>query len=110
MESALCACRRSSGLTSFDLATAFETIYFWPGLEKCFKEVNRVLKQGGHFLIVNESDGLDQTSKKFEKIIDGMKAYTQEEIISALEKAGLTVQLAEHHPKNPWLRILAIKK
>ena len=21
---------------SFDLATAFETIYFWPGLEKCF--------------------------------------------------------------------------
>ncbi|MBQ7991817.1 MAG: class I SAM-dependent methyltransferase [Solobacterium sp.] len=95
---------------SFDLATAFETIYFWPGLEKCFKEVNRVLKQGGHFLIVNESDGLDQTSKKFEKIIDGMKAYTQEEIISALEKAGFTVQLAEHHPKNPWLRILAIKK
>lgn len=39
-----------------------------------------------------------------------MKAYTQEEIISALEKAGFTVQLAEHHPKNPWLRILAIKK
>ena len=24
----------------YDLATAFETIYFWPGLEKCFSEVN----------------------------------------------------------------------
>ena len=22
--------------SSFDLATAFETVYFWPGLEKCF--------------------------------------------------------------------------
>nr|MCR5407099.1 methyltransferase domain-containing protein [Lachnospiraceae bacterium] len=28
----------------FDLATAFETIYFWPGLEKCFAQVAKVLK------------------------------------------------------------------
>ena len=95
---------------SFDLATAFETIYFWPGLERCFSQVARILKPGGLFMICNESDGTDATSLKYEKIIDGMKAYTQEEIISALEKAGFTVQLAEHHPKNPWLRILAIKK
>jgi ubiquinone/menaquinone biosynthesis C-methylase UbiE len=31
----------------FDLATAFETIYFWPDLVNDFKEVNRVLKSGG---------------------------------------------------------------
>ena len=31
----------------YDLATAFETIYFWPGLEKCFSEVNKALKPGG---------------------------------------------------------------
>ncbi len=24
---------------SFDLATAFETVYFWPGLERCFAQV-----------------------------------------------------------------------
>ena len=29
---------------TYDLATAFETIYFWPGLEKCFSEVARILK------------------------------------------------------------------
>ena len=29
---------------SFDLATAFETVYFWPGLEKCFAQVAKVLK------------------------------------------------------------------
>ena len=32
---------------AFDLATAFETIYFWPRLEKCFAQVARVLRPGG---------------------------------------------------------------
>ena len=36
---------------SFELATAFETVYFWPGLEHCFSEVCRVLKPGGKFMI-----------------------------------------------------------
>ena len=49
---------------SFDLATAFETIYFWPGLEKCFSEVARILGPDGTFMIVNESDGADGPSKK----------------------------------------------
>ena len=54
---------------SFELATAFETVYFWPGLEHCFSEVCRVLKPGGRFMICNESDGTDETSLKYEKII-----------------------------------------
>ena len=28
---------------TFDLVTAFETIYFWPGLVDCFREVYRVI-------------------------------------------------------------------
>ena len=32
----------------FDLATAFETVYFWPDLLQSFREVRRVLKPGGH--------------------------------------------------------------
>jgi len=42
---------------SFDTVTAFETIYFWPDIERCFNEVKKVLKPGGQFVIVNESDG-----------------------------------------------------
>lgn len=42
---------------TFDVVTAFETIYFWPDIEHCFNEVKRVLKIGGKFVIVNESDG-----------------------------------------------------
>ena len=35
----------------FDFATAFETIYFWPDLERCFRQVAKVLKTGGDFMI-----------------------------------------------------------
>ena len=42
---------------TFDVVSAFETVYFWPGLEACFAEVNRVMKRGGTFMICNECDG-----------------------------------------------------
>ena len=94
---------------SFDLATAFETVYFWPGLEKCFSQVAKVLKPGGYFMICNESDGTDPTSLKFEKIIDGMKNYTVEEIGAALKAAGFSEVMSDHHPSKPWITVLARK-
>ena len=94
---------------SFDLATAFETIYFWPGLERCFAQVAKVLKPGGYFMICNESDGTDPTSLKFEKIIDGMKNYTVEEIGAALKAAGFSEVTSDHHPSKPWITVLARK-
>lgn len=94
---------------TFDLATAFETVYFWPGLEKCFAQVAKVLKPGGYFMICNESDGTDPTSLKFEKIIDGMKNYTAEEIEAALKAAGFSEVTSDHHPSKPWITVLAKK-
>ncbi len=94
---------------AFDLATAFETVYFWPGLEKCFAQVVKVLKPGGVFMICNESDGTDPTSLKYEKIIEGMKNYTVEEIGAALKAAGFSEVTSDHHPSKPWLTMLARK-
>ena len=94
---------------SFDLATAFETVYFWPGLEKCFKQVLRVLRPGGVFMICNESDGTDAASRKFESIIDGMKCYTAQEMEAALRAAGFAVVESERHPSKPWLTVVARK-
>lgn len=93
----------------FDLATAFETIYFWPGLEKCFAQVAKVLKPGAKFLIVNEADGIDEASLKYEKIIDGMKCHTIEEITSALESAGFSKVVSDHHDSKPWITVVATK-
>ena len=94
---------------TYDLATAFETVYFWPGLEKCFSEVARILKDGGYFMIVNESDGTDAASLKFEKIIDGMKCYTAEQITDALKAAGFSKVKTDHHKSKPWITVIAKK-
>ncbi len=93
----------------YDLATAFETIYFWPGLEKCFGQVARVLKSGGLFLIVCESDGTDEAGLKYEKIIDGMKCHTVPDIESALKAAGFSSVKAYHHKTKPWIAVTARK-
>ena len=94
---------------SFDLATAFETIYFWPGLEKCFARVSGVLRPGGIFMICNESDGTDAAGLKFEKIIDGMKNYTPPQIEAALNKAGFSEVSCDRHPSKPWITVIAKK-
>ena len=94
---------------AFDLATAFETVYFWPGLEACFAQVAKVLRPGGLFMICNESDGTDAASLKFEKIIDGMKNYTAEQIEEALKKAGFSEVSSDHHPSKPWIAVIAKK-
>ena len=93
----------------FDLATAFETIYFWPGLGKCFSQVNKSLKPGGIFMIVNESDGMDSMSLKFEKVIDGMKCHTIDDIKKALTAAGFSNITAHHHDSKSWITVIAEK-
>ena len=35
----------------FDVATASETVYFWPDIVNDFREVHRILKPGGDFVI-----------------------------------------------------------
>ncbi len=93
----------------YDLATAFETIYFWPGLEKCFSEVNKALKPGGTFMIVNEATGDDQSSLKYEKMVDGMKCHTVNEIESALSVAGFSKIKTDRHESKPWITVIAKK-
>lgn len=94
---------------AYDLVTAFETIYFWPGLEKCFANIHRILRDGGCFLIVCESDGTDGMGERYEKLIDGMKVYKANEIESALHSAGFKDIKTIHHDKHPWIAVLAKK-
>lgn len=71
----------------FDAVTAFETVYFWPDLPQCFREVHRVLKPGGTFLICNEC-GDAASGGKWEKRIGGMTVYTGTQLKAFLEQAG----------------------
>ena len=75
---------------TFHLVTAFETIYFWPGIQVAFQQVYRVLKNGGTFLICNESNGKNTKDEKWTDIIHGMTIYTSEQIEKELENAGFS--------------------
>ena len=94
---------------SFDLATAFETIYFWPGPVKSFKEVFRVLKPGGHFLIVNECDGTNEKDQKWVDMIEGMTIYSEQQIIDHLKEAGFSKVSVSHNEKKHWICFLCEK-
>ena len=60
-------------------------------------------------MICNESDGTDPAGTRFEKIIDGMKSYTVQEIEAALRAAGFSEAAGDHHPSRPWITVLARK-
>ncbi|WP_418507077.1 class I SAM-dependent methyltransferase, partial [Dysosmobacter sp.] len=91
----------------FDAVTAFETVYFWPDLPRCFREVYRVLKPGGTFLICNESNGDTDRDEKWTEIIGGMTIYKDTELKAYLEHAGFhDVQI---YKKKSWLCITAWK-
>ena len=91
---------------TFDLATAFETIYFWSDIDRSFRQIYRVLKKGGVFMICNESNGENDKDKKWTEIIKGMKIYTSKEIKYSLEKAGFT-QIETNKNGKGWLCIVA---
>lgn len=89
---------------TFDLVTAVETVYFWPDLSKCFKEVRRVLKHDGQFAIMVEVPDPDSM---WTKVVEGMTAYTPDELKSLLDDAGFT-HTAVHRKKPSYATILGV--
>lgn len=94
---------------AFDLVTAFETVYFWPDIEECFRGVRRCLKAGGRFAIVNEDDGLTGKNEKWEKMIDGMHTYTPDELRTHLANAGFRDIDVHDDGQHHWLAVIATK-
>lgn len=91
---------------TFDIVTAFETVYFWPNIEKCFGEVKRVLKPGGIFLIGTESNGSDNPMKISEKLIN-MTVYNDKELCQYLENNGysqITAYLRDGRKKQETIK------
>jgi len=94
---------------TFAMATAFETVYFWPDIEKSFAEVRRILVPGGKFIIVNEDDGLSGDNEKWEKIIEGMHTYTPGELKAHLNAAGFREITVHRNESKHWLCVTAVK-
>lgn len=92
----------------FDAVTAFETVYFWPDLLRCFREVYRVMKPGGEFLICNECGGEDPREEKWTEKIPGMVICRAAQLQTYLEQAGFC-RIRVHRNKRGWLCVAAQK-
>ena len=92
----------------FDLVTAFETVYFWPGLPRCFGEVFRVLRPGGTFFICNECSGDTGKDVKWTEMIDGMTIYRDSQLRETLEQSGFH-DVRIHKNNKGWLCVTAKK-
>ena len=95
--------------SSFDAVTAFETVYFWPELVRCFAEIHRVLKPGGVFMITNETTGRTKSHEKWLKIVDGMSVYTGEELEALLIDAGFAQVEIDEDRKADRLSVRAYR-
>lgn len=89
----------------FDLVTAVETVYFWPNLPDCLQEVRRVLKPGGKFAIMVE---VVDSDSKWTSIVEGMTAYTPEQLKTLLDDAGF-IQTEIHRKKPTYATIMGLK-
>ena len=77
---------------SIDIVTAFETIYFWNDIERCFEEIYRVLKNGGQFLICNEVSSKERRDvKKLLKMIN-FEIYKPNDLTKMLRELGFSCQ------------------
>jgi len=98
---------------TFDLVTAIETHLFWPDLPNDFREIFRVLKSGGCFLIVAEiyrgGKHLEGVRKKiFDKhLAANMNLLTPGEHHELFANAGFSdVQIFEELDKG-WICVAA---
>lgn len=93
---------------SFDIVTAFETVYYWD-LTAAFAEVRRVLKPGGTFLVSNEDDRSDAEVLEMAEKIPGMTIYAPEELEEPLQQAGFEITAVERRPEIGHFAIFATK-
>ena len=95
----------------FDKIVTVESYYFWPALETDVREVRRVLKPGGHFLLVAEiydHPGLPQS------VLDNIAEYQMRNLsldgfVDLFKIAGFADLSIHVEPEHQWICAEGIK-
>jgi ubiquinone/menaquinone biosynthesis C-methylase UbiE len=93
---------------SFDLVTAVETHYYWPNPPNDFREIMRVVKPGGTFVIIAETHRRngDAIQPLVMRMLGG-KCPSAEELCDQLALAGFSTIQVLDNPKKGWLSVAA---
>lgn len=95
----------------FDKIVTVESFYFWPDPENNLREVRRVLKKGGTFLLVAdiyEKEGLS------EKVLENIRRYqlynpTKERFLELFKKAGFTSVVIHTKDGEDWICVRGMR-
>ena len=96
---------------SFDKITTVESFYFWPDPPENLKEVSRVLKKGGTFLLIAEIYERPDLSPATRENINHYNLYnpTPETFETIFRKAGFTAVTIHIEPKEGWICVEGTK-
>lgn len=92
---------------SFDLVTAFETIYFWPDLNNNFREIYRILQNRGTFLVCNEISTPGE-AEKWKKYID-MSVFTGDQIAEIMKDSGFEDVMIHERLNSKAICVIGVK-
>lgn len=94
---------------SYNLASAFETVYFWPEISKTFKEVWRIIRQGGQFMIAQGTDGNHPDDEKWLATVERMRVYGASELEDLLLDAGFS-DVKSYVKENEHILVVIARK
>lgn len=94
---------------TFDLATAIETIYFWPNPEAGLREALRVLRPGATLAVICEMVAEEGKPQQYTEVIELLKLHipTQNGLEELLRRAGFDKMRS--HRKDGWLCVTGEK-
>ncbi len=98
----------------FNLISGFEAYYFWPDLTRDLREIYRVLKPNGYFILVNEGYKCNNLKKRKGAVkwskLGNFPIHTPEEYREFLVEAGFSnIQIFEEY-KEGWITVIGMKK
>ena len=90
---------------SFDEIITVESFYFWPDPQKNLREVYRVLKKGGRFLVVADINGDAELDEKDIESIKKFRLFNPKlsEFYQLLENAGFNDIHIHTKPGEKWV-------
>jgi ubiquinone/menaquinone biosynthesis C-methylase UbiE len=86
-----------------DIATANETVQFWPDISVSFSEIFRVLKKNGCFFIINRHPSENSKWWKIAKLKD------ENDFNNAFQKTGFKNIEIDRKTRKGWIIIKTVK-